>query len=126
MAASTRPAVAAHALVFLARWGSDGWQSSARIAEPLESNPVLVRRVLGQLQARNLVTSAEGTHAHPPSRRCVIGRHMQALLEEEFAAAQRALEGRLSQTSVADLHRASVVQVVQDVARQREIVLRSS
>ena len=136
MGVSTRTAVAAHALTFLARWHEGGWQSSAKIAESLESNPVLVRRVLGMLQAKGLVTAAEGsgggwqlsrpaeqitlfdayaavedgttvlpTHAHPPSRSCVIGRHMQALLEEEFAAAHRALEDRLSQTSVADLLR---------------------
>ena len=134
MAVSTRTAVAAHALTFLARWHDDGWQSSAKIAESLESNPVLVRRVLSMLQAKGLVAAAEGsgggwqltrpaeqitlfdayaavedgttvlpTHAHPPSRSCVIGRHMQALLEGEFTAAQRALEQRLSQTSIADL-----------------------
>jgi len=136
MAVSTRTAVAAHALTFLARWRDDGWQSSAKIAESLESNPVLVRRVLGLLQARGLVTSAEGsgggwqlvrpagqitlldvyaaveggtivlpTHAHPPNQSCVIGRHMQALLEDEFTAAQNAMEERLSRTSVADLLR---------------------
>ncbi|WP_068040372.1 Rrf2 family transcriptional regulator [Nocardia speluncae] len=136
MAVSTRTAVAAHALTFLARWRDDGWQSSAKIAESLESNPVLVRRVLGMLRARGLVASAEGsgggwqlarpaeqitlfdayaavedgtsvlpTHAHPPNQSCVIGRHMQALLEDEFTAAQRAVEERLSQTSVADLLR---------------------
>lgn len=139
MAVSTRTAVAAHALTFLARWSDDGWQSSAKIAESLESNPVLVRRVLGLLQARGLVASVEGsgggwqlaraadevtlldayaavegdatvlpTHAHPPSQSCVIGRHMQALLDDEFTGAQRALEDRLSRTSVADLLRAIV------------------
>ncbi|MGO1973156.1 MAG: Rrf2 family transcriptional regulator [Propionibacteriaceae bacterium] len=136
MAVSSRTAVAAHALTFLARWHDNGWQSSAKIAESLESNPVVVRRVLGMLQAAGLVTSVEGsgggwqlarqaeqitlldaygavelgagvlpTHAHPPSSSCVIGRHMQALLEEEFAAGQQVLEQRLAQTSIADLLR---------------------
>ena len=139
MAASTRAAVAAHALTFLAQWRDDGWQSSAKIAESLESNPVLVRRVLGMLQTQGLVTSAEGagggwqlarpadditlfdtyaavedgavlpTHAHSPSRSCVIGRHMPALLEDEFADAQRAMENRLSQTSIADLLRSVIL-----------------
>ncbi|SEE57216.1 Rrf2 family transcriptional regulator [Jiangella alba] len=136
MAVSTRTAVAAHALTFLARWDGEGWQPSAKIADSLESNPVLVRRILGMLQAKGLVAAAEGsgggwrlsrpaaeitlldaytavedgaavlpTHAHPPSRSCAIGRHMQALLEEEFAAAQRAMEDRLARTTIADLHR---------------------
>ncbi|MEV0396974.1 Rrf2 family transcriptional regulator [Polymorphospora rubra] len=134
MSLSTRTAVAVHALTFLARWHDDGLQPSAKIAESLESNPVLVRRILGMLQAKGLVTALEGsgggwqlarpaeritlrdayaavedgtsilpTHAHPPSRNCVIGRHMQALLEDEFTAAQSAMEERLMQTSIADM-----------------------
>ncbi|WP_198154353.1 Rrf2 family transcriptional regulator [Neomicrococcus aestuarii] len=45
------------------------------------------------------------THAHPPNQSCLIGRHLQALLEKEFTSAQRALEESLSQTSIADLLR---------------------
>ncbi|RSN64072.1 RrF2 family transcriptional regulator [Actinomadura sp. WAC 06369] len=134
MKVSSRTAVAIHALTFLARWEDDGLQSSNKIAESLESNPVLVRRILGSLRAKGMVDSVEGSgggwrlarpaedislhdayaavesdeallpvHAHPPSRNCMVGRHMQALLEEEFAAAQRALEERLSRTSVAEM-----------------------
>lgn len=133
MGVSTRSAVAVHVLTFLARWHDDGLQSSAKIAESLESNPVLVRRVLGMLQARGLVAATEGsgggwqltrppeqislldayaaveggtilpTHAHPPNQACVIGRYMPTLLEEEFAAAQHAMEDRLGRTSVADM-----------------------
>lgn len=134
MAISTRTAAAVHALTFLAQWREAGWQSSTKIAESLESNPVMIRRVLGKLQARGLVTSVEGsgggwqlarpperitlldsyaavedgapilpTHAHPPNQSCMIGRNMQALLEDEFADAQRSLEDRLSRTSIADM-----------------------
>ena len=136
MAVSTRTAVAIHALTYLAHWSSEGWQSSTRIAASLDSNPVFVRRILTLLQAKGLVTAAEGsgggwqlvkpadeitladayrategdapvlpTHAHPPNQHCVIGRHMQGLLEHEFAAAQRALEDQLSGTSIGDLLR---------------------
>ncbi|TDC56536.1 Rrf2 family transcriptional regulator [Actinomadura sp. KC345] len=134
MKVSSRTAVAIHALTFLARWDGDGLQSSAKIAESLESNPVLVRRILGSLRDTGMVSSTEGSgggwrlarpaeeislydayaaveggdallpvHTHPPSRSCVIGRHMQSLLEDEFAAAQRALEERLSRTSIAEM-----------------------
>lgn len=137
MAVSTRAAVGVHALTFLAYWEAGGVQSSAKIAESLESNPVLVRRVLGLLRDRGLVTALEGsgggwqlarpaeeitlldvyaaveddptvlpTHAHPPNQNCVIGRHMQPLLEDEFFAAQQAMEARLAATSIAAiLHR---------------------
>ncbi|NGO07807.1 Rrf2 family transcriptional regulator [Streptomyces sp. HC44] len=134
MGVSSRTAVAVHALTFLARWEGDGLQSSNKVAESLESNPVLVRRILGLLRGKGLVSAVEGSgggwrlarpaeaislydayvavesgeallpvHAHPPSRTCMVGRHMQSLLEEEFAAAQRALEERLSRTSIAEM-----------------------
>ena len=126
--------MAIHALTFLARWEGDGLQSSGKVAESLESNPVLVRRILGLLRDKGMVASTEGSgggwrlarpaeeislydayaaveggevllpvHTHPPSQSCVIGRHMQSLLEDEFAAAQRALEERLSRTSIAEM-----------------------
>jgi len=134
MAVSTRTAVAVHALTFLARWDGEGVQSSARIAESLDSNPVLVRRVLGLLRNQGLVSALAGsgggwrlakpageitlfdayaaveddltvlpTHAHPPNQGCVIGRHMQTLLDQEFTAAQQALESRLAATTIAEM-----------------------
>ncbi|GLY65741.1 Rrf2 family transcriptional regulator [Amycolatopsis taiwanensis] len=136
MGVSSRTAVAVHALTFLARWEQDGLQSSAKIAESLDSNPVLVRRILGLLRDNGLVAAAEGSgggwrlakpaeeislydayvaaedgasvlpvHAHPPNQGCMIGRHMQSVLETEFAAAQHAMEDRLAQTSIADMLR---------------------
>lgn len=61
MGVSTRTATAVHAMTFLARWVDDGVQSSAKIAESLDSNPVLVRRILGSLQAAGLVYALEGS-----------------------------------------------------------------
>lgn len=136
MGVSSRTAVAVHALTFLAHWNEYGLQSSAKIAESLESNPVLVRRVLGLLRDKGLVSPVEGSgggwclakpaeeitlndayaaveggvpvlpvHAHPPNQSCVIGGHMQELLEDEFASAQRALEDNLARTSIAEMLR---------------------
>ncbi|WP_314173181.1 Rrf2 family transcriptional regulator [Streptomyces winkii] len=136
MGVSSRTAVAVHALTFLARWEQDGLQSSAKIAESLDSNPALVRRILGLLRDNGLVAAVEGSgggwrlakpaaevslydvyaaaedgasvlpvHAHPPNQSCVIGRHMQSVLEVEFAAAQDAMEDRLARTSIADMLR---------------------
>lgn len=136
MGVSSRTAVAVHALTFLARWNEGGLQPSAKIAESLKSNPVLVRRVLGLLRDKGLVSPVEGSgggwclarpaeeitlhdvyaavedgesvlpvHAHPPNQSCVIGRHMQELLEGEFASAQRALEDSLARTSIAEMLR---------------------
>ncbi|MFJ4686888.1 Rrf2 family transcriptional regulator [Streptomyces sp. NPDC091377] len=132
MSISSRTAVAIHALTMLARWDGDSL-TSARIAESLASNPVLVRRILGRLRDAGLVRSTEGRNGgwslrlpprditlhdayvavetgpvlarlpHPPSPECEVGRHMQALLEVEFLAAEKAMEERLGRTTIAHL-----------------------
>lgn len=126
--------MAIHALTMLADRG-EGSLTSAEIAESLESNPVLVRRILGSLRHTGLVRSVEGRgggwslaraprditlrdayaaveegqilsrHAHPPSDACEVGRHIGALLEAEFREAERALEERLGRTTIAHLLR---------------------
>jgi len=129
---SSRSAVAIHALAMLAH-RRGGSLTSAEIADSLESNPVLVRRILGRLRDAHLVRSAEGRgggwslaraprditlydayaaaeegqifsrHTHPPSRACVIGRNIGELLDAEFQSAERALEERLGKTTIAAL-----------------------
>jgi Rrf2 family protein len=142
---SSRSAVAIHALTMLARWG-DHSLTSAEIADSLASNPVLVRRILGSLRDAGLVWSTEGRgggwslaraphkitlydaytaveagpvlsrHPHAPSAECEVGRNMQNLLEVEFRDAERAMEERLSRTTIAHL-------VQQVLAIERELAL---
>ncbi len=118
----------------LARW-DDKSLTSAEIADSLASNPVLVRRILGSLRDAGLVWATEGRnggwslarpatqitlrdaytaveagpvlsrHPHPPSDACEVGRNMQDLLDAEFRDAERALEERLSRTTIAHLVR---------------------
>ncbi|CAL9674438.1 MULTISPECIES: RrF2 family transcriptional regulator [unclassified Streptomyces] len=129
---SSRSAVAIHALAMLAH-RRGGSLTSAEIADSLESNPVLVRRILGRLRDAHLVRSTEGRgggwslarsprditlydayavveegrifsrHPHPPSGACVIGRNIGNLLETEFQSAERALEEQLGRTTIAAL-----------------------
>lgn len=132
MGLSSRSAVAIHALTMLGRW-HDRTLTSAEIADSLASNPVLLRRILGNLRDAGLVWATEGRgggwtlartpreitlydayaaveagpvlsgHAHPPSDACEVGRHMQTLLAEEFREAEQALEERLGRTTIAHL-----------------------
>nr|WP_237731805.1 MULTISPECIES: Rrf2 family transcriptional regulator [unclassified Streptomyces] len=129
---SSRSAVAIHALAMLAH-RRGGSLTSAEIADSLDSNPVLVRRVLGRLRDAQLVRSTDGRgggwslartprditlhdayaaveggrvfsrHPHPPSGACVIGRNIGALLDAEFRSAERALEEQLGRTTIAAL-----------------------
>ncbi|MGW6598160.1 Rrf2 family transcriptional regulator [Streptomyces sp. NPDC055036] len=131
---SSRTAVAIHALAMLAH-RRGGSLTSAEIADSLESNPVLVRRVLGRLRDAHLVWATEGRgggwslardprditlhdafaaveegqifsrHTHPPSGACEVGRNIGDLLDVEFRGAERALEERLGTTTIAGLLR---------------------
>ncbi|MEV6421307.1 Rrf2 family transcriptional regulator [Streptomyces sp. NPDC051662] len=131
---SSRSAVAIHALAMLAH-RRGGSLTSAEIADSLESNPVLVRRVLGRLRDADLVWSAEGRgggwslaraprditlydayaaveegrifsrYTHPPSGACEVGRNIGDLLDAEFQSAERALEEQLGRTTIAGLLR---------------------
>lgn len=147
MRVSSRSAVAIHALTKLAGETGDRLVPSAEIAESLDSNPVLVRRILGRLRDASLVVAVEGAgggwrlarpakeislydayaavedgpllagHAHPPSQQCVVGRHIQALLETEFAEAEHALRARLGRTTIATMHR-GVVELDRELGRR--------
>ncbi|MFD7769205.1 Rrf2 family transcriptional regulator [Streptomyces sp. NPDC059787] len=129
-----RSAVAIHALAMPAN-RRGGALTSAEIADSLDSNPVLVRRVLGRLRDAHLVWSTEGRgggwslaraprditpydayaavedgqvfsrHAHPPSGTCAVGRNIGDLLDTEFRSAERALEAQLGRTTIAGLLR---------------------
>ncbi|MEU4897263.1 Rrf2 family transcriptional regulator [Streptomyces sp. NPDC044780] len=129
---SSRSAVAIHALAMLAH-RRGGSLTSAEIADSLDSNPVLVRRILGRLRDAHLVRSTEGRgggwclaraprditlydayaaveegqifsrHTHPPSGACEVGRNIGDLLDAEFQNAERALEQQLGRTTIAGL-----------------------
>ena len=129
---SSRSAVAIHALAMLAN-RREGSLTSTEIAESLETNPVLVRRVLGRLRDADLVWATEGRaggwrlarsprditlhdayaaaedgqvfsrHAHTPSVACEIGRNIGDVLDAEFRSAERALEEQLGRTTIAGL-----------------------
>lgn len=132
MGLSSRSAVAIHSLTMLAHGGGRSL-TSGEIADSLESNPVVVRRILGSLRNAGLVWATEGRgggwslartpreitlydayaaveegrilsgHAHPPSDACEVGRTIGAVLETEFRDAERALEERLARTTIAHL-----------------------
>ncbi|GAA2331990.1 Rrf2 family transcriptional regulator [Streptomyces cuspidosporus] len=129
---SSRSAVAIHALAMLAH-RRGGSLTSAEIADSLDSNPVLVRRILGRLRDAHLVRSTEGRgggwslarnprditlydayaaveggrifsrHTRPPSGACEVGRNIGDLLDAEFQNAERALEQQLGRTTIAGL-----------------------
>ena len=141
MHTSSRFAVAIHTLVFLAmRDNENDSVTSEMIAASVNTNPVVIRRILGTLRESSIVTSQSGACGgwylkrkpnsislrdvyrslendplfamprNPGNTRCDIGRHMQAVLDDYFKDAERAAEARLEQVSLAE--------IVQDVLAQ--------
>lgn len=129
---STRFAVAVHILAVL-RLNEDGPVSSELIAASVNTNPVVVRRILSQLKKAGLVEAQLGsgggfllarpageidlekvfraveeewaipTHREPPSCECPVGRNVLPVLENVTRRASQAMLGELAGVSVEDI-----------------------
>jgi len=134
MAVNSRLASAIHIMSFIAHAGDDGTASEA-IAKSLQTNPVVVRKILKLLEREGLVVLRQGRHGgvtlrHPPSRitlgqiykavesenggfamrsrvhdRCAVACAMKRRLGPIFNAANDAVEQAFSKTSLAELVR---------------------
>ncbi len=135
MAASCRFAFAIHIMAVLAyedRQHQQGLTSEA-IARSVNTNPVVIRRILSELKGAGLVVTHKGASggtrlareprsisldavyraihggpsfsAHPqqPDQRCPVGRKIEIVLEEVFASAEQALEHALALRTLADV-----------------------
>lgn len=129
MSNSSRFTVATHVLGLLALL-RDGPVTSEYIARSVNTNPVVIRRILGVLGKAGLVETHPGAgggstlavdpasitlleiyrlmegggifpmHSQAPSDECVCGRHIQTVLSEVFAEAQNAMEAVLAGVTV--------------------------
>lgn len=109
------------------------WASSDWIANSIQTNPVVVRRALGQLAVAGLVETAKGPrggyrlarpseditlreiyaaasdetllglHAHPPNPNCPVGSQIQKHLTVIYGEAEAALEDVLDSRTLASL-----------------------
>lgn len=132
MTSNSRYTVAIHILTLLAFCGPEA-QTSEFIAGSVNTNPVVIRRLLASLREARLVASQGGPgggwrllrepgaislgqifravegsalfplHAAEPNPCCPVGKHIQEALAGIFQGALAALEGNLDQTSLADL-----------------------
>ena len=128
---ATRFAVAIHILLFLACRAGGGPATSGLIAASVNTNAVVVRRIMGQLARAGLVRVQRGRggamlarvagsitlcdvwramtpdgpmlRMHAPGVACPVGQQVQGVLDETFAAVERAMLERLEGTSLADL-----------------------
>ena len=132
MRTSCRFAVAVHVLAVLAYKEGEA-VTSALLASSVNTNPVVIRRMLLLLQAAGFIETSKGagsgsrlsrkpqritlaavyqavetdepfaSHAKRPNQACPVGNCIQAALQKIFAAAEAALQQELARTSLADI-----------------------
>ncbi len=132
MAASCRFAFAVHILAVLALKRGRGATSDV-LAGSVNTNPVVVRRLLPVLRQAGFICCAKGAgggatlccppeeialdaiyravepaatfsaHPHTPDQRCKVGRQIELVLDEVFSSAQTALESALARRTLADV-----------------------
>jgi Rrf2 family protein len=132
MRSSSRFTVALHVLTLLA-YERDRPLTSEYVAGSVNTNPVVIRRILADLRRAKLVGSRGGggggwsllrapaaitlrdvyravegpalfpLHPQQPNPRCPVGHDIQRVLAEQYELANQALEARLAATTIADL-----------------------
>jgi Rrf2 family protein len=135
MLASSRFAVALHALSILALNSGKGPVCSSAIAESVRTNPVVIRRLMAELERAKIVTSTAGRaggfqlakaaksislsdvylavegdtvfrmHKLDPKSECPIAKQIGKVLSPSLKAAETALTGSLAKTSLNDVAR---------------------
>jgi len=131
---STRFTVALHILTLLAS-SPDEALTSEYIAGSVNTNPVVVRRLLGTLRKLGVVSSQPGNgggwelakdpaklslrdvrravqegspfsmHTQTPNPRCPVGKNIQHVLAPVYDRAERAMEDELAHTTILSLLR---------------------
>jgi Rrf2 family protein len=133
MLASSRFAAAVHALVVLAKNAERKPVCSNYVASSVNTNPVVIRRMMIALEKANLVSSATGRsggftlsrdpceisladiyraveddgifrpHRIDPESKCPVGIQILKVLSQPFETAEKALESSLSKTTLEDI-----------------------
>lgn len=132
MAASCRFSVAVHVLTYMA-WSDSDALTSDKLALSVNTNPVVIRRIMCALSRAKLVTSQPGStggsrlarrpsqislldihravedskvfglHHRPPNRRCPVGMKIETVLEDVLERVDLAVESTLAKTTIADV-----------------------
>ena len=132
MSTSSRFAVAVHVMSLMA-WADEEPLKSEQVAESVQTNPVVIRRMLCELAEANLVVSQTGAmggsklardpkqitlldifqavetpgvfslHRHPPSPNCPVGVNIGTVLNEVLDEVDSAVAQVLANITVKDV-----------------------
>ncbi len=84
--------------------------TSAYIADSVNTNPARLAKPAGHIRLLDVYQAVESPdvfalHRSPPNPKCPVGKHIQPALAAVLGRAERALEGKLGDVSVADVAR---------------------
>jgi Rrf2 family protein len=132
MSTNSRFAVAVHVLTLMA-WSGEEPLKSEQVAESVNTNPVVIRRMLCELAEAGLVVSQTGSlggsrlatdpakttlldvyqalecggvfslHRQPPSRDCPVGVNIEAVLGDVLLEVDAAVEAVLAKITISDV-----------------------
>ncbi|MFI6085783.1 Rrf2 family transcriptional regulator [Streptomyces sp. NPDC051217] len=137
MSANSRLTIAAHSVAWIGLYQRQGHDvaTSAQIATSVNTNPVVIRRLLGLLRDAGLVESRRGAragwrlgrdleaitlldvyeavepsplfsmHTAPPNQACVVGAGIQPALRGIYGEIEIALRAQLARTTLAEVLR---------------------
>jgi Rrf2 family protein len=151
MSTSSRFAVAVHVLTLMA-WADDEPLKSEQVAESVNTNAVVIRRMLCELAEAKLVVSQSGAmggsklardaeqitlldiyqavesrgvfslHRHPPSRNCPVGVNIGTVLNQVLDEVDTAVERVLANITINDVVSRLKPCVTAPVARRKPAV----
>lgn len=132
MSTNSRFAVAVHVLTLMA-WSGEEPLKSEQVAESVNTNPVVIRRMLCELAEAGLVVSQTGSlggsrlatdaakttlldvyqalecgsvfslHRQPPSRECPVGVNIETVLSDVLLEVDAAVEAVLAKITISDV-----------------------
>ncbi|MEU3523416.1 Rrf2 family transcriptional regulator [Streptomyces sp. NPDC038707] len=137
MSANSRLTIAAHALAWIGLYQRQGHEvaTSEQIAVSANTNPVVIRRLLGELRKAGLVESRRGVgagwslarelesttlldvyeavepgplfamHRTTPNQECVVGRGIQPTMRSIYEGIEETLRQELARVTLADVLR---------------------
>ncbi len=136
MSANSRLTLAVHTLTWMAQFGDRyEFATSEQIAYSVNTNPVILRGLLGMMEKQHLVSVQRGSnagwklardpeeitlldvyhavkpsalfslHHTPPNQGCIIGHSIGPALNKVYANIQSALDQELARTTIADVLR---------------------
>lgn len=133
MAANSRFAVAVHIMASLSVKDIEEWVSSSYLASSVNTNPVVIRRILSDLQKANLVETQPGKsggarlskspdsislldvykaveggsifgfNVNEPNKQCSLSCKMKTILQPIFDSADSAVESELKKVKLSFL-----------------------